>query len=1106
MQCEQSFLALPLSHEFDIVLGQDWCQQHRARVSFEDSTCTVRHPRTRKPVTLLPSARPLGAPVTCSLLTVDEFRCALQRDRNDHFFALQVSDIMDEAQNDEIHCGSQNPDCARRVKDLVHEFHGVFPKELPAGLPPARTTFHTIPLKPDAGPPPKRAMYRLSKPEREEVKKQITELLAAGHIQSSSSPYGAPILFVSKKDGGLRMCVDYRQLNAQTIKNRYPLPRIDDLFDRLAGARVFSGLDLRSAYYQVRLHPDDIPKTAFTTPMGLYEFKVLPFGLCNAPATFQSVVQEVFGDYAAFCVAYLDDIMIFSANEEDHLIHLRKVLERLREHKLYAKLSKCNFCNSSARFLGHEVGADGLRVDPKKIALVKDWPQPKSVHELRQFLGFANYFRRFIQGFGQMSAPLTGLLRKSQVWDWTSACQAAFCCLKDSLCNTPVLKLPDPDQPFEVSCDASGFAVGAVLLQDLRPIAYAGRKMTPAELNYGVGEQELLSVIYALEQWRCYLEGVPFTLITDHRPNIFLDKKPILNRRQTRWMQELQRYHYKWEWREGRSNVADPLSRHPLLTYLLAPSFTAHLYVMTRAARRAAAETPSQPRMPSQPLVQAPNEAAMDLYEKIQAGYAADPWFVNPDWVSKFAFRDGFYWRGEAVVVPDVPGLRNGLLHELHNANYSGHPGRRRTAKMVQRLYWWPRMAQDINEHVKTCQECQTNKSSTQKPAGPLRPMPIPECPWETVSMDWITHLPPTPRGNNAIMVCVDKLTKMVHLEACHETDSARMAALQFINAVVRHHGLPKQIISDRDPKLRGNFCKELFKALGSTQLMSTAYHPQTDGQTERANRVVEEVLRHYVNPRQSDWDELLGMVEFAINNSWHESVQNTPFYLNYCRHPRHPLNRRHPYGRSPAAQEMAERMAGAIKDAQRNLAQAQANQKKYADRKRREMEFAEGDMVGLNTRNLTFKQRGSRKLVPRWLGPFVIKERLSSEVYRLEIPSLQVHPVFHISLLKPWKADGTRLPPPPVVGIDEEPEWEVEEILTHKPEGADPEAAKGRRALRYLVRWKGYGPEHDTWEPHSNLKNCAELLSKYWAPAGGQAAMRAECPGLICSRGRLVT
>lgn len=357
--------------------------------------------------------------------------------------------------------------------------------------------------------------------------------------------------------------------------------------------------------------------------------------------------------------------------------------------------------------------------------------------------------------------------------------------------------------------------------------------------------------------------------------------------------------------------------------------------------------------------------------------------------------------------------------------------------------------------------------------------------------MDWVTHLPPTARGHNAVMVCVDKLTKMVHLKACHETDSARMAALQFMDNVVKHHGLPQNIVSDRDPKLRGNFCRELFKLLGTTQLMSTAYHPQTDGQTERVNRVIEEVLRHYVNPRQTDWDEHLAMVEFAINDAWHESTKNTPFYLNYCRHPRHPANRRYPNGRSPAAHELVQQMTQVIKETRENLCEAQHRQKQYADKKRSVLEFQVGQQVALNTRNLTLKQKtGSRKLMPKWLGPYTVVERLSHLVYRLEMPTLKVHPVFHVSLLKPWWDDGARQPPPPITNIDGEPEWEVDAILAHKPKVADPMSARDQRVLKYLVRWTGYGPEHDTWEPHRNLADgSSELLTEYWATASRQEA-----------------
>ena len=362
------------------------------------------------------------------------------------------------------------------------------------------------------------------------------------------------------------VCIDYRALNKQTVKNRYPLPRIDDMFDQLQGATVFSSYDLQSAYHQVRLKLEDVPKTAFTTPMGLYESLVLTFGLTNAPGTFQSVMNVVLKDVIGkFVLVYLDDLVIYSKTDEEHVEHVRIVLDLLRKHQLYAKLPKCEFMQPELKFLGHIVGAQGLQVDPKKVAIVQDWPVPTGIALLRSFLGLANYFRKFIPGWAALVAPVQYLTKKDKSFVWSAECDEAFKGVKKALTSAPVLALPDLNSRFEVTCDACGVGLGAVLVQAGRPIAFEGNRMTEAEQKYGTGEKELLAVVHALELWRCYLDGVEFTVVTDHSPDTFFHTQAFLSPRQARWAERLSRISFQWEYRAGRNNVADPLSRHPLI-------------------------------------------------------------------------------------------------------------------------------------------------------------------------------------------------------------------------------------------------------------------------------------------------------------------------------------------------------------------------------------------------------------------------------------------------------------------------------------------------------------------------------------------------------------
>jgi hypothetical protein len=389
---------------------------------------------------------------------------------------------------------------------IVSEFPDVFPKELP-GMPPKRKVEFEIELILGTAPISKTA-YRVSGPELVELKKQIDELLEKGYIRTSTSPWEAPVLFVYKKDGTKRMCIDYRALNEVTIKNKYPLPRIEDLFDQLRGASVLSKIDLRSGYHQLRIRPADISKTAFITKYGLYEFMVMSFWLTDAPAYFMYLMNSVFMDYLdKFIVVFIDDILIYSQNEQEHEEHLRKVLQRLRDCQLYAKLSKCEFWISKVLFLGHIINWDGLAVDPKKVAAILDWKAPKDVWGIKSFIGMAGYYRRFIEGFSKIAKPMTVLLAKKVEFKWTSARQEAFEMLKQKLTTAPVLVLPDFHKPFSVYCDASYTGLGCVLMQVGEVVAYSSRQLKVHEKNYPTHDLELAVVVHALKTWRHYLYG-----------------------------------------------------------------------------------------------------------------------------------------------------------------------------------------------------------------------------------------------------------------------------------------------------------------------------------------------------------------------------------------------------------------------------------------------------------------------------------------------------------------------------------------------------------------------------------------------------------------------
>ncbi|WMV43384.1 hypothetical protein MTR67_036769 [Solanum verrucosum] len=424
---------------------------------------------------------------------------------------------------------------------VVNEFPEVFPEDLP-GVPPEREINFGIDLLPDTQPisiPP----YRMAPAELKELKEQLKDLLDKGFIRPSISPWGALVLFVKKKDGSLRMCIDYKQLNKVTIKNKYPIPRIDDLFDQLQGASHFSKIDLRSGYHQLRVRDSDIPKTAFRTRYGYYEFVVMSFGLTNALVAFMDLMNRVFKQYLdLFVIVFIDDILIYSRNEEEHASHLRVVLQTLKDHQLFAKFNKCEFWLQSVAFLGHIVSSEGIRVDSQKIETVKQWPRPTSATDIRSFLGLAGYYRQFVEGFSSIASPLTKLTQKKVKFQWSDDCEKSFAELKTRLTTAPVLTLPEGSDGYVIYCDASRVGLGCVLMQRGKVIAYASRQLKVHEKNYPTHGLELAAVVFALKIWRHYLYGVHVDVFTYHKSLQYVFTQKELNLRQRRWLEFLKDY------------------------------------------------------------------------------------------------------------------------------------------------------------------------------------------------------------------------------------------------------------------------------------------------------------------------------------------------------------------------------------------------------------------------------------------------------------------------------------------------------------------------------------------------------------------------------------
>jgi len=598
---------------------------------------------------------------------------------------------------------------------VVKEFSDAFPEEI-LGLPPKREIDFEIELEPGVHPiskPP----YRMAPAELKELKVQLEDLLQKGYIRPSMSPWGAPVLFVKKKDGILRLCIDYRKLNKITIKNKYPLSRIENLFNQLQGMRVFSKIDLRLGCHQLRIKPEDTPKTTFRTRYGHYEFTVMPFGLTNAPVAFMDLMNRVFRPYLdEFVVVFIDDILIYSKIEEEHSEHLRIVLQTLREHKLYAKLSKCEFWLSEVTFLGHVISKEGVKVDPQMVKAVIEWPRPTNITEIRSFLGMAGYYRRFVQDFAGIALPLTHLLRKATKFEWDEKCEAAFQELKHKLTTAPVLALPVEVEDCIIYSDASRRCMGCVLMQNERVIAYASRQLKPHEINYPTHDLELAAVVFALKIWRHYLYGSPCKIFSDLQSLKYIFIQKELNLRQRRWWELIKDYDLQMQYHPGKANVvADALSRkthHGVNAIRLFQPET------LRDLESMGVELifPGETRLFLGSLVVQPTlldeikqaQTKDDEVERIREGISkgkALGFVENEHGIIRFQNR---------ICVPQRENLKERIMAEAHNTKYSIHPGGMKMYRDLKQTFWWNNTKRDIAEYVSKCLTCQRVKAEHQ--------------------------------------------------------------------------------------------------------------------------------------------------------------------------------------------------------------------------------------------------------------------------------------------------------------------------------------------------------------------------------------------------------
>lgn len=965
--------------------------------------------------------------------------------------------------------GPVNPEPVSSVSDISNVpacYHGlreVFNKTKATSLPPHRPYDCAIDLMPGTVPPKSR-LYSLSAPERSAMEKYINESLAAGLIRPSSSPAGAGFFFVPKKDGSLRPCIDYRGLNDITIKNRYPLPLMSSAFELLQGATVFTKLDLRSAYHLVRMKEGDEWKTAFNTPSGHYEYLVMPFGLTNAPAVFQALVNDILRDMLnIFVFVYLDDILIFSKTMSDHINHVQQVLRRLLENSLFVKAEKCEFHARSVSFLGQIVAEGRLQMDPAKVTAVTSWPVPENRKKLQQFLGFANFYRRFIRNYSTVASPLTSLTSTKVPFKWTPAADKAFETLKARFTSAPILQMPDPERQFVVEVDASDVGVGAVLSQraasdgKLHPCAFYSRRLSPAERNYDIGNRELLAVKLALEEWRHWLEGsaVPFLVWTDHKNLEYIKTARRLNSRQARWSLFFTRFNFTLSYRPGSRNAKpDALSRVFQKDETLVEDFESIL--------------------PDSCLV---STLTWDIEEQVKEALRDEP---GPSACPT-----------DRLFVPD--NLRSQVIQWGHNSHLACHPGVTRTIHLLSQRFWWPSLRTDVQDFVKACPTCSQNKTISRSPAGLLQPLPVPKRPWSHISMDFVTGLPPS-EGNTVILTVVDRFSKMAHFIPLPRLPTAKKTAQVVMEQVFRIHGLPRDVVSDRGPQFASSFWKEFCRLLGATASLTSGYHPQSNGQSERLNQELETSLRCMVSRNPHSWAQHLLWVEYAHNSLPSSATGLSPFHTVFGYQP--PLFASQEGDAScPSAQACVRRCRRIWSQARTALLKSVSGYAIRANRRRTAAPaYQVGQKVWLSSRDLPL-QVESRKLAPRFVGPFPIEKIISPSAIRLKLPnSMRVHPTFHVSKLKPVHESPlvpNAAPPPPPRLVGGGPVYTVRRLLKSRRRG---------RGIQYLVDWEGYGPEERMWVPAGRIVD-RTLISDFHRLHPDQPSIRRGRPRAACSQ-----
>ena len=788
----------------------------------------------------------------------------------------------------------------KQLQGLIEKYPDVFTHK------PGRTTQmrHEIQVK-DGTRPTNVGPYRCAPKRRQIIEDNIDEMLKEEIITPSNSPWASPVVLAPKKDGTLRFCIDYRKLNAVTIRDAYPIPRIDDTLDALEEAKFISTLDLRSGYWQVEMDPKSQALTAFSSHKGLFEFKVMPYGLMNAPATFQRLMDIVLAGLKwKCCLVYIDDVIIYSRSFDQHLHDLEEVFEALRRSKLTLKASKCHFCREEIKYLGHIITKQGVKPDPELVSAVKEFPQPGTVKDVQAFLGLTGYYRRFIQNYAKISEPLLKQIRNRKNGQntnhhivWNDDCEEAFIELKQKLINSPVMNTPNFQHPFILELDASAYGLGAILVQEYDGnkfvIAYASRTLSPAERNYSATEREALAIVWATKHFRPYIEGMEILIRTDCQALQWLKESKDVSGRLARWAMQLAAFQIKEiKYRPGTVNTnSDSLSRYPqpmsptdIECEVTAIDTVVNIWENTNILDDIQEEQKKDKKLksiidrlttnptPSFSSNRSPYILVNGLLYKIRKA------IKNQD--------HRIISNKHLLVIPTS--MQNKLITWAHDHPMAGHAGRIKTTHRLTSRVYWVTLRKDVYKYVQQCLLCQQFKYNNQPLSMPMQLHMVTE-PWHTIGIDIMGPFPITQRQKQFLLVVVDYFTRWVEIFPLRTT-TANVIANVITNEVFCRYGMPTFILSDNGPQFIAELFAETCRTLGIRQKFTATYHPQTN-MTERVNRTLKQQIRIYAAQNHKSWDEEIQKLAFAIRTSVNETTGETPAFLNFGRDLKIPLD-----------------------------------------------------------------------------------------------------------------------------------------------------------------------------------------------------------------------